>query len=159
MMTTAFTWPKRRVRHSTKALAAALLATLSLASLGMPTRAHAQSNIRLTAGQTFDLSQATGATTIRIDAAGSYTLTGSSSRAIVDIQIPKGQAATVTLDEVTLAPSDDAPGKPGSARPAITASAVASDGVGIGGWRWLDGTRRAWLQPWTRASQPKLHIL
>lgn len=116
-------------------------------------------HFRATAGQTLDLSQATDATTIRIDAAGSYTLTGSSSRAIVDIQIPKGQAATVTLDEVTLAPSDDAPGKPGSTRAAITVSdanisitggtvsAVASDGVGIGGWRWLDGTRRAWLRP------------
>lgn len=120
MMTRTITWPKRRVRHSTRALATALLATLSLAALAIPTKAFAASEIHLSDGQTFDLSQANDATTIYVDESGDYRLTGSSSKVLVDVRVPRGQHASIVLDGVTLAPSDDAPGTIGEARSPIT---------------------------------------
>lgn len=120
MMTRTITWPKRRVRHSTRALATALLATLSLAALAIPTKAFAASEIHLSDGQTFDLSQANDATTIYVDEAGDYRLTGSSNKVLVDIQVPQGQHSSIVLDGINLAPNDGAPGTTGEARSPIT---------------------------------------
>ena len=99
---------------------AVFIATLFVVLCLAPGKAFAAKSVHLKDGETFDLSQVKTATRVYIDTAGDFTLTGSSSKVLVDIQIPEGDYASVMLDGVTLTPNGSAPGASYNDRSAIT---------------------------------------
>lgn len=108
-------------RMSAKAVVilAVLVAVLFAALLVVPGKAFAADEVHLQDGQTYDLSQVQSATCVYVDTSGTFKLVGSSSKVLVDVQVPKGRSATIVLDGVTLTPGADAPGDSDDARSAI----------------------------------------
>ncbi len=96
-----------------------LIAALLL--LITPGVAYAARSVTLSDNETYDLSSVKGATNLYIKAGGTYTLTGSTDKVLLYIDVPQGQSATVHFSgQTSLAPRGNAPGVSWADRSAIT---------------------------------------
>lgn len=77
------------------------------------------SSVVMKDGGSYNISDYAKATTLVCDAGGTYYLSGTSSKTILDVKVPSGQTATFYLNNMSMTPSEAAPGGSSNKVPAI----------------------------------------